>query len=152
MRLIKAGASRSHTLALVNPANIDNMTASQAVARAKPVLTVLEDDSAVRESLRFSLEIDGFKTHTYASPNAFLNDPKRAVFDCLIVDYHLPEMTGLDVVDKLREQGNFAPAILLTGNPTPNIRRRASVATVTVVEKVASGAVIANQTFTIEIG
>ena len=106
------------------------------------VLAVLEDDRAVRESFKFSLEIEGFEVHAYASPDKLLSDPERLAFDCFIVDYHLPGTNGLDVVDQLRKQGSSAPAILVTGNPDAKIRKRASAAAVTLIEKSSAAATL----------
>jgi len=111
-------------------------------AKPKYVLMVLEDDDAVRESLKFSLEIEGFEVHAYASPDELLNRSKPPVFDCLLVDYHLPGTNGLDVIDKVRQVGKSAKAILLTGNPSVHIRRRASVAGVTLIDKSSGAAVL----------
>jgi two-component system, LuxR family, response regulator FixJ len=116
------------------------MDQTNAASKSRHVLVVVEDDSAVRESLKFSLGIEGFEVHAYASPDEFLNDVKRPAFDCLIVDYHLPGTNGLDVLEKLGERGKPAQAILLTGNPSPNIRRRVSATGITLIEK-SSGAV-----------
>jgi two-component system, LuxR family, response regulator FixJ len=111
------------------------MDQTNAASKSRHVLVVVEDDSAVRESLKFSLGIEGFEVHAYASPDEFFNDVKRPAFDCLIVDYHLPGTNGLDVLEKLGERGKPARAILLTGNPSPNIRRRASATGITLIEK-----------------
>jgi two-component system, LuxR family, response regulator FixJ len=116
------------------------MDQTNATSKSRHVLVVVEDDSAVRESLKFSLGIEGFEVHAYASPDEFLNDVKRPAFDCLIVDYHLPGTNGLDVLEKLGKSVKPAQAILLTGNPSSNIRRRASAAGITLIEK-SSGAV-----------
>jgi two-component system, LuxR family, response regulator FixJ len=116
------------------------MDQTNATSKSRHVLVVVEDDSAVRESLKFSLGIEGFEVHAYASPDEFLNDIKRPGFDCLIVDYHLPGTNGLDVLEKLGETGRPAKAILLTGNPSSNIRQRAAAAGITLIEK-SSGAV-----------
>jgi two-component system, LuxR family, response regulator FixJ len=115
------------------------MDQTSATSKSRHVLVVVEDDSAVRESLKFSLGIEGFDVHAYASPDEFLNDVKHPAFDCLIVDYHLPGTNGLDVLERLGERGKPARAILLTGNPSSNIRRRASAAGITLIEK-SSGA------------
>lgn len=115
------------------------MNQTSATSKSRHVLVVIEDDSAVRESLKFSLGIEGFEVHAYASPDEFLNDEKRPAFDCLIVDYHLPGTSGLDVLEKLSERGKPAQAILLTGHPSSTIRRRASAAGITLIEK-SSGA------------
>jgi FixJ family two-component response regulator len=75
------------------------MDQSRATVDAKHVLLVLDDDPAVRDSLNFSLGIEGFDVRVYASPKEFLNDNSLPAFgSCLIVDYHMPEMNGLDVI------------------------------------------------------
>lgn len=111
-------------------------------AKPRYMVMVLEDDAAVRESLKFSLEVEGFEVHAYASPDELLNRSEPPAFDCLLVDYHLPGTNGLDVLNKLRQQGNSAQAILLTGNPSAHIRRRASAAGVTLIDKSSGTAVL----------
>jgi two-component system, LuxR family, response regulator FixJ len=116
------------------------MDQSRAAADAKHVLLVLDDDPAVRDSLKFSLGIEGFDVRVYASPNELLNDNSLPAFSsCLIVDYHMPAMNGLDVIAKLRERRNSILAILMTGLPNANLRQRASAAGVVLVEKPIRG-------------
>jgi two-component system response regulator FixJ len=105
------------------------------VSDAKPVIVVLDDDSAVLDSLRFLLGIEGYDVRTYTSPNELLNDRSLPVFAGLIVDYHMPTMTGLDVISKLRERQNSILAILITGRPDAKIRGDASTAGVPIIEK-----------------
>jgi two-component system, LuxR family, response regulator FixJ len=101
----------------------------------KHVLLVLDDDFAVRESLKFLLEIEGFDVRTFASPDELLNENSLPDFGCLIVDYHMPAMNGLDVVAKLRKGQNSLPAILITAHPDAKIRERASAAAVSLIDK-----------------
>jgi FixJ family two-component response regulator len=103
-------------------------------ADAKHVLLVLEGDTAVRDSLKFSLEIEGFEVCAYASPEQLLNDDSLPVPSCLIVHYHLPATNGLDVVAKLRQRQSSLPAILITGRPKAHIRKHASAAGVAIIE------------------
>jgi two-component system, LuxR family, response regulator FixJ len=110
------------------------MNHSRTLADAKHVLLILEGDTAVRDSLKFSLEIEGFEVRTYAYPEQLLNDDSLPVPSCLIVHYHLPTMNGLDVVAKLRERQSSLPAILVTGRPNAHIRKRASTAGVAILE------------------
>ena len=109
------------------------------MAEAKPILLILEGDFAVRDSLKFSLEVEGFDVRAYASPDELLNDNCLPASSCLIAHYHLPTMNGLNVIAKLRERRNSMPALLMTGRPNATIRKRASAAGIAVVEKPIRG-------------
>jgi two-component system, LuxR family, response regulator FixJ len=91
----------------------------------RPVVIVVDDDEAVRESLRFMLETAGFDVDTFASACQFL----AAAYDrqplCLLVDQHMPQLTGLDLLQRLREAGRVVPAALMTGSPSTDLMRRA---------------------------
>ena len=80
------------------------MKQSGAVMGAEHVLLILDDDSAVRASLKFYLEIEGFEVHAYSSADELLNEDSLPASSCLVVDYHLPTMNGLEVVAKLRDR------------------------------------------------
>jgi FixJ family two-component response regulator len=110
----------------------------------KRLVIVLDDDSAVRNSLMFLLTIEGFEVRSYASPMELLNDAKLPAFHCLIVDFHLPEMDGLGVVEKLRENNNCPRAILVTSHPDATIRERAAALGVPVVLKPFRGTELAD--------
>ena len=97
---------------------------------------VVDDDSAVRNSLKFSLELEGFSVQTYCSPRKLLAEghfPKSGC--CLVVDYKLREMNGLQLLRNLRERNCLLPAILITSNPNSALLRQAKDAGVALVEK-----------------
>jgi two-component system, LuxR family, response regulator FixJ len=100
-----------------------------------PVLLVVDDDVAVLNSLKFHLEIEGFEVRLYASTEALLNEPDLPDFGCLLIDYHMPEMTGLELLAKLRSNGVALPAVLITGHPSLTLRRNAAQAGVAIIEK-----------------
>ena len=102
---------------------------------ATRIVAVLDDDVAVRESLQFSLELEGFAVIMAATGQELEERLGRESFDCLIVDYHLPGTNGLDVLAALRQRKIEAPAILITGNPNEQIRRRAAADGAVLVEK-----------------
>lgn len=83
-------------------------------------VAVVDDDLAVLESLRFLLEAAGCEVVTYASAAAFLED-HAASPTCLILDHHMPHMTGLELAARLREEGVGLPVLLITGSPSPAI-------------------------------
>ena len=88
-------------------------------------IAVIDDDAAVCDSTRFLLETYDFNVHTYQSGADFLRDDP--VIACLIVDYHMPEMDGLEVVAELRRRGRQIPAmIMITAAAGPEIEQRAA--------------------------
>jgi len=99
------------------------------------VVIVLDDDLAVRNSLKFSLEIEGFTVRSYASGAELLGAGDLTDCRCLVVDQHMPGMSGLDLIDMLRSRHFSAPAILIPGDPSPSVRARAGKASVPIVEK-----------------
>ena len=101
----------------------------------KRIIAVLDDDIAVRESLEFSLELEGFTIRIAASAEELDEHVRREKFDCLIVDYHLPGTNGLDVLAALRDKSIAPPAILITGNPNDHIRKRAAADGAVLIEK-----------------
>lgn len=105
------------------------------LARPIPVLLVVDDDAAVLNSLKFSLEIEGFIVRIYCDGESLLNDPDLPEFGCLVIDHYMPDMTGLDLLARLRSRNINLPAILMSGHPSLTLRRRAAEAGVPLVEK-----------------
>lgn len=89
-------------------------------------IALVDDDAAVRDSMRFLLEIAGHSIQDYASAGEFLDrcDLKRLAG--LILDHHMPAMTGLELAAHLRQQGHQFPILLITGSPSPAIVARAA--------------------------
>jgi two-component system, LuxR family, response regulator FixJ len=100
-----------------------------------PIIAIVDDDDAVRSSLQFTLEVDGFVVQAYSSAAEFLRSEEQAAYQCLIVDQNMPRMTGLELVANLREQGVKIPAILVSGRVTSALKRQASEADILVIEK-----------------
>ncbi len=105
------------------------------MASNRPIIAVVDDDAAVRNSLKFSLEIDGFSIRTYACAEELLGSGNLDNFQCLVVDQDMPRMTGLELVTALRAQGVKVPAVLIIGRLMPAVTRQASIAGIPVVEK-----------------
>lgn len=90
---------------------------------AKPTVHIIDDDRAVRESLSFLLELEGFIAKTWASCAAFLRNASLDTNCCLLVDHHMPEMTGIALIEHLHREGIRIPTLLMTGLPSAGIRQ-----------------------------
>lgn len=100
-----------------------------------PTVLLVDDDAAVRASLKFSLELEGFDVEDFASAEAVAERPEGARNSCLIIDYHLPGMDGLALLALLRSRGSRAPAIVITSNPPRTLRAALAQADAILVEK-----------------
>lgn len=76
---------------------------------------VIDDDDVVRDSLKALLEIRGYEVMDFESGDQFLTSHVDLSGSCLIVDVHMPGMTGLDLLAVLRQRKEAVPAILITG-------------------------------------
>ena len=77
---------------------------------------VLDDDEAVRDSVVVLLECEGFRVEGFASPLAFLESDAPSRRGCLLVDVRMPQMSGLDVQERLARDGRALPVIVMTGH------------------------------------
>ncbi len=83
---------------------------------ADSTVMIVEDDSDLRESLRFLLEAQGYGVEAYAVPSELVRsyDPEKP--GCLILDLQLPEKSGLDLQRELRGLGGHHPFLVITGH------------------------------------
>src|SRR5688572_8148009 len=95
-------------------------------SRTRSVITVVDDDAGVRDSLRFLLEGEGYAVETYASGGDFLARAVPSRIACLLVDQRMPSGAGLELIEQLRGRGISTPWLLLAGTPEPAVARRAA--------------------------
>jgi FixJ family two-component response regulator len=100
-----------------------------------PTVIVVDDDPAVCNSLKFSLELEGFTVRTYRSGTQLLDSGEIRDCDCFVVDQRMPGLTGIDLIAKLRQHDVFTPAILILTHPNAALTARAKLAQIDIVEK-----------------
>jgi two-component system, LuxR family, response regulator FixJ len=104
---------------------------------------VVDDDAAVRAALKFALEVDGFLVRVYDSAAALLADGSLPVRACLVIDYRMPDIDGLELVERLRARQVALPAILISGRVNNQLRLRAErLGVIRVLEKPLSDAAL----------
>jgi two-component system response regulator FixJ len=99
------------------------------------VVGIVDDEPAVRNSLKFSLEIEGLAVAVFAGANELLRERDLSCFRCLVVDQNMPGLNGLDLIAELRSRQVPVPIILITSNPSKALIARAETAGVPIVEK-----------------
>jgi FixJ family two-component response regulator len=93
-----------------------------------PYIAIVDDDASVRRALGRLLGTYDFSVRTYASGPAFLDSLKRGVPDCLILDLHMPGMTGLEVLHALSGARFTFPVLIATAQDELGIRSRCQLA------------------------
>ena len=99
-----------------------------APSSAKPIVCVVDDDFDVLGSLRFLLETDGFEVEEFRSGSALMDAVGSIGPDCFVLDYKMPNMTGIELAKRLRKLGIDKPIILITGYPDKDILAKATAA------------------------
>ena len=94
-------------------------------ATERPLLSVVDDDESVRESLPDLLGEFGFAARAFSSAEEFLSSDSLSQTKCLILDIAMPGMTGLDLQQELRRRGQEIPIIFITAQKDETIREQA---------------------------
>jgi two-component system response regulator FixJ len=82
----------------------------------KPTIFVVDDDTAVLDSLKLLLGLAGFQVETFSSARAFLEAWRDGRPGCLVSDIRMPEMGGLELQQELTRMGAQLPVIFITGH------------------------------------
>ena len=87
-----------------------------------PTVAVVDDEQPVRRALQRLLRASGFDVRLFATGADFMAHLEGV--DCVILDLHLPGMSGFEVQEALAARGADVPVVVLTGNDTPANRAR----------------------------
>ncbi|MFK7822406.1 MAG: response regulator transcription factor [Planctomycetaceae bacterium] len=77
---------------------------------------LVEDDEAVRRSMKYQIEGMGYTVHAFPSALSFLDDYKPSEQTCLLLDVRMPGMTGIELQQKLVTDGDTIPVIMISGH------------------------------------
>lgn len=80
------------------------------------IVHIIDDDEAVRDSLKFLLESAKFQTRTYDSAVDFLAQTAELANGCIVSDIRMPGMTGIDLLNELKSRNSALPVIVITGH------------------------------------
>jgi two-component system, LuxR family, response regulator FixJ len=94
---------------------------SQEAARQ---VYIVDDDDAVRDSMRALLESFGVTVRDFASARDFLAAPCKTPSGCMLLDLHMPEMSGVELLEFLRARGSTLPVIVMTGRSDRALKDR----------------------------
>lgn len=83
--------------------------------QSNPTIFVVDDDAKVRQSLGDFLRASGFEVAEFASASGFLDNCRPGQSGCLILDLHMPEISGIELQEALQARGIRLPAIIVSG-------------------------------------
>jgi FixJ family two-component response regulator len=89
------------------------------------IISIVDDDNSVRESLHSLLRSVGFSVQVFTSAEEFLNSDHLDKTDCLILDVRMPEMTGIELQQQLRERGCQIPIIFISAHANESTKAQA---------------------------
>jgi len=98
------------------------------VPKAKPLISIVDDDESMREAVRGLMKSLGYRVEAAASAEEFLRSPHVRRTSCLITDVQMPGMSGLELHQRLSTSGESIPTILITAYPDDSVRERALAA------------------------
>jgi FixJ family two-component response regulator len=95
------------------------------VPNSRPIVAIVDDDEAVGNAIEVLMRSIGLVARAFSSGEEFLRSPELSRTGCLVVDFDMPKMNGLDLLHNLSRLGKEIPAVLITAYPSDDIRARA---------------------------
>lgn len=101
------------------------------VNKARSLIAIVDDEESVRRALQRLLRSAGIDSTTFSGGEEFLEWLRTHSADCVVLDLHMPRMTGFDVLTGMAVSGTDVPAIIITGHDSPEAYDRAMAARAT---------------------
>lgn len=99
------------------------------------MVVIVDDDEALLEALRFGFELEGFQVQSHCSAGTVHAEVLPKSNCCLVIDYKMPGLNGIDLLARLRDRGVELPTIIITSHARPDILTRCRALGASVVEK-----------------
>ncbi|NQY15234.1 MAG: response regulator [Henriciella sp.] len=120
-----------------------NLSSDRAKAAPASRLILVEDDENVRRSMTMLLRARGFRIDAFRNGTELLMMNGQHGGDCLLIDYKMPRIDGLELMRRTREINDRTPAIMITGFYSDSLQERAlQVGYSRVVEKPSTPAIL----------
>ena len=87
-------------------------------------VAVVDDDDSVRSALQRILKVQNISAEGFASGEQFLASLPQATPDCVILDLHMPGLSGLEVQQRISDAGHRLPVVVVTGHHENGLRQR----------------------------
>ncbi len=88
-----------------------------------PVVVIVDDDHSLRRALGRVLRASGFEVRAFGNAEDALQAQGAEPCACMVVDLQLPRMSGLEFIDRLREQGSDVPVVMISAHDEANVRK-----------------------------
>jgi FixJ family two-component response regulator len=109
-------------------ARLQKAKSDQGGPALKSLVSVVDDDESVRESIAGLLNWLGLRVKAFSTALEFLASPELSNSSCVIADVHMPQMTGIELYGRVRALGHDVPTILITAFPDDEARTHALAA------------------------
>jgi FixJ family two-component response regulator len=90
------------------------------------IISIIDDDESFRTALVGLLRSLGYEAQGFTSAVEFINSGEEGSCDCIITDFCMPKMSGLDLIQLLTARGSTVPVIMVTGRPESGLEAKAA--------------------------
>lgn len=98
------------------------------MAQEQPLISIIDDDDSLRTALTGLVRSLGYRASAHASAEAFLDAGEAAQSDCIVSDIHMPGLSGIELKQRLTQNGCAAPMIMITARTEAGLMERALAA------------------------
>ncbi len=95
------------------------------MSQAAPLISIVDDDESLKLALVGLVRSFGYEGRGHASAEDFLASGDAGQCACLVTDLHMPGLGGIELLQRLRADGNAVPAVLITARMQPGLEQRA---------------------------
>lgn len=92
--------------------------------RSPRIVAVVDDEELMRTALVRLLSVHGYRVAAYARGSDLLTAAGILPIDCIVLDLHMPELSGFDLMAVMQSRGIHIPVVAITGNDDPGLNAR----------------------------